>query len=152
MQLVQIAFLMRCGWLTGGGTLRCQMHSFVNQNCRTLINILGKLPEGTAIALVILTSDKTMLSQFHGDKQAWPVYLTRGNIEKEMQCKLSAHATVFIGYIPVTKLDCFTKATQPLAAYCLFHLCISKILNPLSMPEKMVLKLYVWMGSFVGCI
>ena len=43
---------------------------------------------------------------------------------------------VFIGYIPVTKLDCFTKATQPLAAYCLFHLCISKILKPLVNARK----------------
>ena len=78
---------------------------------------------------VILASDKTQLSQFRGDKQAWPVYLTIGNIEKETQCKPSAHAAVLVGYLPATKLDCFTKATQPLASYCLFHLCMSKLLK-----------------------
>jgi len=34
---------------------------------------LAGLPEGAVIAPVILASDKTMLSQFRGDKQALPV-------------------------------------------------------------------------------
>ena len=78
---------------------------------------------------VILASDKTQLSQFHGDKQAWPVYLTIGNIEKDTRCKSSAHAAVLVGYLPATTLDCFTKAAQPLASYRLFHLCMSKLLK-----------------------
>jgi hypothetical protein len=41
-----------------------------------------KLPKGAVIAPVILASDKTSLSQFGGDKQAWPVYLIIGNISK----------------------------------------------------------------------
>ena len=41
-----------------------------------------KLPTGATIAPVIITLDKTQLSNFSGDKSAWPVYLTIGNIEK----------------------------------------------------------------------
>ena len=41
-----------------------------------------KIPKGGVIAPVILASDKTQLTHFRGDKSAWPVYLTLGNIEK----------------------------------------------------------------------
>ncbi|KAG0696694.1 hypothetical protein DFH29DRAFT_1004362 [Suillus ampliporus] len=49
-----------------------------------------ELPEGTTIAPIILASDKTMLSQFRGDKSAWPVYLSIGNIAKEKRRQTSA--------------------------------------------------------------
>jgi len=55
-------------------------------------------------------------------------YMTIENIEKETMHKLSTHATVLVGYIPITKFDCFTKVAQPLAGYYLFHLCMSKLL------------------------
>ncbi|KAI0260618.1 hypothetical protein BC834DRAFT_925821 [Gloeopeniophorella convolvens] len=44
-----------------------------------------KLPPGAVVAPVILSSDKTSLSQHSGDKEAWPVYLTIGNIAKDME-------------------------------------------------------------------
>ncbi|KAG1884906.1 hypothetical protein F4604DRAFT_1676341 [Suillus subluteus] len=49
-----------------------------------------ELPEGATIAPIILASDKTMLSQFRGDKSAWPVYLSIGNIAKEKRRQTSA--------------------------------------------------------------
>ena len=36
------------------------------------------------MAPVILPSDKMSLSVFSGDKKAWPVYLTIGNISKDV--------------------------------------------------------------------
>ena len=71
----------------------------------------GNLPDGAAIAPIILSSDKTHLSIFQGDKSAWPVYITIENISKEVRHQLSAHATILLGYLPVAKLDCFKEAT-----------------------------------------
>ena len=81
------------------------------------------------IAPVILASDRTQLSQFQGDKSAWPLYLTIGNISKEIRWQHSAHTTILIVYLPIAKLQCYSEATQSLAGYCLFHYCMSKILS-----------------------
>lgn len=46
---------------------------------------------------------------------------------------MSARATVLLGYIPVSKLECFSTAhdARQLAGYRLYHYCMSKILEPL---------------------
>ena len=44
-----------------------------------------KLPPGCTTVPVILASDKTHLSDFSGNKSAWPVYLTIGNIKKAIR-------------------------------------------------------------------
>jgi hypothetical protein len=96
-----------------------------------LHNFLMKLPNGATIAPLILSSDKTQLTQFQGDKKAWPVYLTIGNISKDIRRQPSAHATILVGYLPVAKLDCYSEATRSLQGYRLFHHCMGIIFGSL---------------------
>ncbi|KAF8152479.1 hypothetical protein B0H34DRAFT_784587 [Crassisporium funariophilum] len=90
-----------------------------------------KLPDGAVVAPVILASDKTNLTRFQGNKTAWPVYLTIGNVSKEKRRQVSRNATVLIGYIPVSKLECFDANSRAVAGYHLFHHCMEQILQPL---------------------
>jgi hypothetical protein len=61
----------------------------------------------------------------------WPVYLTIGNISKEIRRRPFAHATILLEYLPVAKLDFYQESTRSLAGYRLFHYCMSKILSPI---------------------
>jgi hypothetical protein len=89
------------------------------------------LPKGAVLAPVILASDKTTLSQFGGDKQAWPVYLTIGNISKGIWRQPSSHGSILIGYLPVTKLTSFSDDARSNAQYRLFHQAMRTLLQPL---------------------
>lgn len=80
---------------------------------------------------VILSSDKTQLSQFSGDKVAWPVYLTIGNIKKAICRKVSQHAFYLLGYIPISKMKHFSKPKRKVAGQRLFHYCMEKITQTL---------------------
>ncbi|KAJ7572033.1 hypothetical protein C8J56DRAFT_1081438 [Mycena floridula] len=94
--------------------------------------IQKRLPEGATVAPYILSSDKTKLSVFHGDKAAWPVYLTIGNISKEVRRQASSYATILIGYLPIPKFDCFSKGdTRKFAKYKAFHKCMKVIMKKL---------------------
>ncbi|KAJ7779093.1 hypothetical protein B0H16DRAFT_1878677 [Mycena metata] len=89
------------------------------------------LPEGATLVPIILASDKTQLTRFSGDQQAWPVYLTIGNIDKATRRAPSSRATVLLGYIPVAKMEIFAKARRAGVAQQLFHDCMAQMLESL---------------------
>ncbi|KAG9084408.1 hypothetical protein FRC06_004093 [Ceratobasidium sp. 370] len=92
-------------------------------------NLLGE--HATAMP-VIVASDATQLSVLSGSKKAWPVYLTIGNISKDLRRRPSQRATILVGYIPVTDLKCIADETKRRERqWSLFHTCLAKILAPL---------------------
>jgi hypothetical protein len=78
---------------------------------------------------VIVSSDKTQLTLFH-DKQAYPVYLTIGNIPKDIHRKLLHHAQLLVAYIPTTKLGGISnKSARRRTLANLFHACMGHLLD-----------------------
>ncbi|KAJ7447660.1 hypothetical protein FB451DRAFT_1535820, partial [Mycena latifolia] len=89
------------------------------------------LPVGATIAPIILSSDKTKLSNFRGDQSAWPVYLTIGNISKDIRRQTSSHATILVGYLPIGKFTGYSDKARQAARYRTFHHCMSVITESL---------------------
>ena len=86
---------------------------------------------GATIIPVILSSDKTVVTLF-GNKTAYPLYLTIGNLPKEIRRKPSRHGHILIGYLPTTRLEQITnKASQRCVAANLFHACLACITEAL---------------------
>ncbi|KAJ7246428.1 hypothetical protein C8J57DRAFT_1081604 [Mycena rebaudengoi] len=94
-------------------------------------NLQKLLPPGATLCPVILSSDKTKLSNFRGDQSAWPVYLTIGNISKDIRRQASSHATVLVGYLPIGKFEGFSDKSRQAVRYRTFHYCMSVITKAL---------------------
>ncbi|KAI0055226.1 hypothetical protein BV25DRAFT_1921995 [Artomyces pyxidatus] len=89
--------------------------------------------KGATVAPVIIATDKTQLTQHSGNKAAYPVYLTLGNIPRSIRRKPSQHACVLIGYLSVEKINTSDLQAQEKSARVqrLFHQSMHRILSPL---------------------
>ncbi|KAJ7601791.1 hypothetical protein DFH06DRAFT_1401017 [Mycena polygramma] len=86
---------------------------------------------GATIIPILLSSDKTQLTMF-GNKTAYPVYMTIGNIPKEIRRKPSRRAYVLLAYLPTSRLGHIkNKASRRRTLANLFHACLSFITAPL---------------------
>jgi hypothetical protein len=122
---------------------------------------LDEQAPGGVIAKVMIASDKTKLTTFRGNKEAWPVYLTLGNIAKSYRRKPSNHATVLVGYLPSPKLDIFTREDRRRREqHALFHRCMRKVFAPLVAaglngtesvcPDGRVRRVFPILGSYIA--
>ncbi len=121
---------------------------------------MEKRREGATIIPVIISSDKTQLTLFR-NKTAYPVYLTIGNIPKEIRWKPSRHAQILLAYLPTTHLQHITSPTSRRRALAnLFHACMHRVLTPLkeagingvkmSSSDRNVYRTHSIFATFVG--
>ena len=58
------------------------------------------MPDGSTLVPVVLSSDKTKLSTLSGDKTAWPVYLSIGDLSKAKRRSVKTNGLILIGLLP----------------------------------------------------
>lgn len=88
---------------------------------------------GATVIPLIVSSDKTQLTLF-GGKMAYPVYMTIGNIPKDIRRKPSRRTQILIAYIPTDKLEFIDiKAARRRAVANLFHSCLQHVLGPITL-------------------
>ncbi|KAJ6517025.1 hypothetical protein DFH09DRAFT_1251360 [Mycena vulgaris] len=93
--------------------------------------VVEKRQVGATIVQVMISTDKTQTTLFR-NKAAYPVYMTIGNIPKDIRRKPSRQAYVLLGYLPTTRLDHIkNKAARRRAVANLYHACMRQILRPL---------------------
>ncbi|KAI0072632.1 hypothetical protein K474DRAFT_1726506 [Panus rudis PR-1116 ss-1] len=89
---------------------------------------------GATIVPIILSSDKTQIASFRG-KSAYPLYMTIGNIPKDIRRKPSQKAYVLLGYLPTDKLEEIrNQAKRRRLILNIFHASLREILRPLKVP------------------
>ncbi|KAG9096299.1 hypothetical protein FRC06_008818, partial [Ceratobasidium sp. 370] len=97
-----------------------------------------RLPDksGTIVPLII-ASDRTMLSVMSGGQQAYPVYISLENIDKEVRRKPGMQATVLLAYLPVDKFQHVTDPTlRSRLRNELTHRAMEKVMEPLKAASK----------------
>ena len=115
---------------------------------------------GATILPVIISTDKTQLTNFR-NKSAYPLYLTIGNIPKEIRRKPSYRAYVLLAYLPTTQLEnASNKATRRRQLANLYHACMGRILEPLKVAgttgvlmtsgDGLVRRCHPLLASFMG--
>jgi len=66
----------------------------------------------------------------------YPVYITIGNVLKDIRRKPSRCAQILVAYIPTSKLEGLGKTACWRAQANLFHLCLQLILGPITLYGK----------------
>ena len=66
-------------------------------------SVQGQVGIGSTVVPVLLSSDKTTLTQHHGDLSLWPVYMTIGNLDVQTRRNPSRPAMILLGLIPIIK-------------------------------------------------
>ena len=89
-------------------------------------DIQDTVPEGGTVVPLLFGSDKTHLTNFSGDKAAWPLYMTLGNIKKEIRRQSSKRAWVLVALLPVPP-----KNPRSGEIHTTWHTAIDKVLSPI---------------------
>ena len=114
-------------------------------------DLLENGAQNATIIPIIISTDQTKLTLFK-DKVAYPVYLTIGNLPKEIRKKPSTQSQILLAYLPVEKLTWETNdhARRRMKAN-LFHMCMKFLLDPIIEPGLHGIPIRTGSGQIYNC-
>lgn len=86
-----------------------------------------KLPPGATVVPILISVDKTLMTMLHGDTVCWPVYLTIGNIERDVRRAHDRCGIILLGFVPI--VDCGKDSSQEGMKHKLYHSAMSYMLH-----------------------
>jgi hypothetical protein len=101
------------------------------------------------IAPLIIASDQTKLATMCGGQQAYPVYITIGNIHESVRQKLNQHATILLGYLPC---ESFVGIEDKDRCACLKNELVHHVMEVLMVPLREASQLGVNMWCADRCL
>ena len=84
------------------------------------------IPEEGTVVPLLFGSAKTHLTNYSGDEAAWPLYMTLGNMKKEIWRQSSKRAWVLVALLPI-----LPKTPQSGEIHMTWHTAINKVLEPI---------------------
>ncbi|EJD46432.1 hypothetical protein AURDEDRAFT_36110, partial [Auricularia subglabra TFB-10046 SS5] len=96
------------------------------------------LPPGASPLFIIIGSDKTQLTNFSGEHSAYPVYMSIGNIDKNVRTQPSKRAFRLVAFLPTLKPDegAMSEAKARSLRHRLFHKAMELVFEPLFAAAK----------------
>ncbi|KAF8125582.1 hypothetical protein EV363DRAFT_1453678 [Boletus edulis] len=91
----------------------------------------SKLPEGVTLCGVILSSDKTHITNICCGKVAHPLLISLANIRMAVRNKASSHAFLLAALMPITEFLHPNKRMRSVLHARLFHQCLDIVVDPL---------------------
>ncbi|KAI6035957.1 hypothetical protein BKA83DRAFT_4040643 [Pisolithus microcarpus] len=98
--------------------------------------IQSNLPAGATLCGVVLSSDKTHITNMCGGKVAHPLLISLANIKMAVWNKASSHAFLLTALIPVVEFIHPVPRMRSVLEARLFHQCLDIILQPLKIAAQ----------------
>ncbi|KZT50024.1 hypothetical protein CALCODRAFT_417573, partial [Calocera cornea HHB12733] len=113
----------------------------------------AKLPPGATIVPLIVSTDKTLLTQQTGDRYGYPIYLSIGNLPLHVRKAPSQRGMLLLGYLPTNKLSNvdLSEENAKVARHRLVHHCLAHIFKGIISPATEGVKLHSGDGSIRNC-
>ncbi|KAI6102275.1 hypothetical protein F5141DRAFT_992439, partial [Pisolithus sp. B1] len=92
-----------------------------------------KFPEGSTLCGVILSSDKTHITNMCSGKVAHPLLISLANIHMDIRNKGSSHAFLLLALMPIPAFTHPATRICSVLEVCLFHHCLDIVLKPLKL-------------------